>query len=368
MSWYRKNPLFALGMMVLALLALGELALIYERFAASRAAAKRVVQRQTDLQTVAQLTPPPKRDVAAAIETDLAKAQAALESMQGELKGRGPYAEKMRSEKTPAARTDAFFDLAAFVERTRELARKTNVMIAPEAARFGFAVYANEGPVPEHFEPVFRQRQIAEFLVKSLIAAKPRSLLSVKRERTMSKADREAQAQAAANGEPPPEIESGEDGPDYFKVDPRMTARRPGYLDTIGFRFVFTSETAALRTFLNSLAVFELPILVREVEVDTATTEETAAVATEDASSADSSAASTAAPSVVLSLDGTEQPVVAENRPAALKQPVSRAARPTSTPIVSNQPLKFTVTVEFVELVAPPQEAAEPTPAAPPAS
>ena len=124
MSWYRKYPLFAIGLTLCGLVALAELALIYERFSASRDATRRIEQRRIELEGMAQLTPPPTREVAAAIESDLAKAQKSLVAMQGELTGRGPAAERMRNTKVPVARTDAFFDLATFVERTRAVAEK----------------------------------------------------------------------------------------------------------------------------------------------------------------------------------------------------------------------------------------------------
>ncbi len=363
MSWYRKNPLFAIGLSICVLLALGELALIYERWAASRAAAKRLEQRQSELAGMSQLLPPPTREVATAIETDLAKAQASLASMQSELKGRGPAAERIRSAKLPTARTDAYFDLATFVERTRDQAKKLDVDLRPEAARLGFAAYANEGPVQDHIEPVFRQRQIAQYLVEALIEARPRALLTVKRERTLSKADREARAAALASGEPAPE-NSGEDGPDYFTIDPRVSARAPGFIDTTAFRFAFIGQTAALRTFLNKLASFELPVLVREVEVEVATLEEaTAQAPAEDAATADAAAldAAAAAPSVVLSVPDE----TGAAKPAPKPATSTRAARAAAaTPIVSKPLSKFTVTVEFVELV-PPAAAPADAPAAP---
>lgn len=366
MSWYRKNPLFAIGLSLCALLALGELALIYERWAASRAAAKRLEQRQVELAGMSQLLPPPTREVATAIEADLAKAQASLAAMQGELKGRGPAAERIRSAKLPTARTDAYFDLATFVERMRDQAKKLDVDLRPEAARLGFAAYANEGPVQDHIEPVFRQRLIGQYLVEALIEARPRALLFVKRERTLSRADREARAAALANGEPPPE-NFGEEGPDYFTIDPRVSARVPGYIDTTAFRFVFIGQTAALRTFLNKLASFELPVLVREVEVEVATLEEaTAQASAEDAAPGDAAAAeaaslAAAAPSVVLSIPAP----AGTARPASKAAPSPRASRAAAaTPIVSKPLSKFTVTVEFVELV-PPAGAPADAPAAP---
>ncbi len=360
MSWYRKNPLFAAGLGVCSLLALGEMALIYERWSAARDGTKRFEQRKLELESMAQLIPPPTRPIAAAIEADLAKAQKALDSMQAELKGRGPAAERIRSAKAPTARTDAYFDLATFVERTREQAKKLDVEVRPEAARFGFAAFANEGPVQDHIEPVFRQRQIAQYLVESLIEARPRALLAVKREHTVTKAEREARAAAVANGEPAV-ASSGEDGPDYFTIDPRVSARVPGYIDTTAFRFVFIGQTAALRTFLNRLASFELPVLVREVEVDVATAEEsTSQVSAEESAAATADVlAAAAAPSVVLSVEPAAEK-------AAVAKPAPRAARAsTATPIVSKPLSKFTVLVEFVELVPPPSapaDAAAPAP------
>lgn len=351
MSFYRKNPLFTLVLTICGVLALGELALTYERFAASRAAAKRLAQRKEELQGMAALTPPPTREVAAAIEQDLTKAQAALASMQSELKGRGPAAERLHSAKVPAARTDAYFDLATFVEKMRESAKKHDVEIRPEAARFGFAAYANEGPVQEHIEPVFRQRQIAQYLIEALVEARPRALFSVKREATISKAEREARAAALANGETPPELNTGDSGPDYFIIDPAMTARAAGFIDTTAFRFVFTGQTAALRNFLNRLAAFELPVLVREVEVEPATAEEAAtqAAVEESVAQTEPPAAPANAASVVLSLDGLAP---AAKAPAA-KSTASAARASAATPLVSKPLSKFTVTVEFVELVPP---------------
>jgi hypothetical protein len=367
-SFHRKNPLFAFAMLVCAVVALGELALIHERFTASRAAARRLEQRKGELATTATLIPAPTREIAAAIQADLTRAQASLASMQAELKGRGPSAERIHNAKVPAARTDAYFDLATFVEKMRELARKNDVDLRPEAARFGFAAYANEGPLPDHIEPVFRQRQVAQYLVEALLEARPRALLAVKRERTVTKAEREERAAALANGGTPPEptSEPAEEGPDIFAIDKRITARAPGYIDTLPFRFVFTGQTAALRTFLNKLASFELPVLVREVEVDTATAEETAAsTPAEGEAVANETAAAPASasppPSVVLSLD-----------PPAAKAPAARVAprttrAPVAAPIVTKPLSKFTVTVEFVELVPPPAPPpAEAAPSPPP--
>ncbi len=358
MSWFRKYPFFAIGLTLCGVVAAGELALIFERFTATREAAKRLEQRRAEVEAMAQLTPPPTREVAAAIEADLAKALKSLAAMQGELTGHGPAAERLLTAKVPVARTDAFFDLATYGEKMKELAEKDGVEVRPEAARFGFSLYANEGPEIERIEPVFRQRLIAEYLLVALLEARPRALFSMKRERTMTKAERQARIASQSGGEvvdvPTSEVES--ESSDFFEIDPRASAKVPNHIDTEAFRFVFTGQTAALRNFLNRIASFELPVVVREVEVDTATQEEMAPpAAAESVDSAEPGAE--ASPPVVL----TTEPVV-----PAKEAPPARAPRvPTATPIVLKSVSKYTVTVEFIELVTAPPSPVEEQPAPP---
>jgi hypothetical protein len=118
-------------------------------------------------------------------------------------------------------------------------------------------------------------------------------------------------------------------------VDPRASARVPGYLETTAFRISFVGQTASLRSFLNKLASFELPVLVREVEVEPASANEAA----EPAAVADEGA--NAAPSVVLAAKPASKPAVAAVRPSG------------AAPIVTKPWCRFTVTVEYIELVAP---------------
>src|SRR5581483_9138980 len=176
-----------------------------------------------------------------------------------------------------------------------------------------------------------------------------RALLAVKRERPLTKKerdDRAAAAAAAANGSPPPEptadapAVASEDSPDYFVLDARNSVRAPGFLDSTAFRVTFVGQTAALRAFLNRLASFELPVLVREVEVEPASADESQPTATVEDTSPDPTAGNAA--SVVLSANPA--------KPA----PKIPAPRPSNVaPIVAKPISKFTVTVEYIELVPP---------------
>lgn len=378
MSRRHRSPFFVGALTFCAALAVGELYLIYERWSAAREAAAKLIQRQSELMAIATAIPPPTREVATAIEEDLAQAQLTLAAMQAELKGRGPAAERLRTTRVPAARTDAYFDLASYVERLRERARKNEVAIRPDAARFGFAAHANEGPELERIEPVFRQRLLAQYLLECLLDARPRAILAVKRELPLTAPEREgreaaaaeAAAVVAAGGDSAdtnsPEFEVPE-GPDYFAIDPRVSARKAGFIDTIAFKFVFTGQTAALRSFLNRLASFELPVLVREVEVELASSEEAADVTSDELAEPElgASALPAAPSSVVLSVNPEPLGNAAISPRPSASAGRAPTRRTTEIPIVAKSVSKFTVTVEFVELVTPPpppEEAPAPAP------
>lgn len=352
MSVLKKNPVFASMIGVCVVLAAGEGWCIYVRSTAARAAATVLEQKKSELQAMADLVPVPTPGVAAAVEADLARGQRALAAMEAELKGRGAAAERLRVTRVPAARTDAYFDLATFVEKMRARAKKQEVDLRPEAARFGFATYANEGPETERMAAIFHQRLVAQYLIEALLECRPTALLAVQRERVLTKAERDARdaavqaaKEAAAGGQPSGPVTDGSfaatpDGPDFFAIDPRASARVPGALDALAFRFAFTGHTAVLRAFLNKLAAFELPVLVREVEVLPASADDAAPSATEEA-------ATTAGPapaSIVLTTDASA-PSPGGQRPAV--------KTPAIAPIVAKPLSKFTVTVEYISLVPP---------------
>jgi len=219
----KKSSPFSVGLVLIGLVAAGKLG-------ASGSALKPLSLQSRSSSGCAAILPrsprrqpAPSREIATLIESDLARAQSALATMQAELRGRGPAAARLAATKAPVARTDAFFDLATFVERSRATAQKQGVTVAPAAAHFGFSLYANEGPEAALIEPVFRQRLVAEYLVEALLAARPRALLAVQRERPLTaeerKARMEALAAAAADPAAAPVVateSASQLSPDYF--------------------------------------------------------------------------------------------------------------------------------------------------------
>lgn len=334
MASFKSNPIFCsvLGVLGLAVAAAGWG--IYDRSAAADKNAAQLAQKRNELNALQAVKPVPSEASKAAVEADLARTEIALTKMREELKGRGPVAEGLRNTQPPTEPTEVFFNLETFVEKMRQKAQAAEVKVKPDE-RFGFYTYDRTGPERDLIPQVFRQRLVAEYLVEALINARPNELLSLQRERPLTKAE----ITALAAGQTPSRPVSAGSTPgnaDFFDIDPRISARVPGFVGASAFRLTFVSQTESLRILLNKLATFELPLVVRSVEVEpVAKTQGTAA----------------AAPANTLaSIFGTAAPAA-----AATAEP----AKPK--PLVEKVLSKFTVTVELIDLVEAPATEATPT-------
>ena len=235
-----------------------------ERLLAARALAH-LAQKHRERDGLARQSPALSGENSQAIAEDLAAAGQVLTAFRAALAGRDA---RLLAEPPPAKSIDVFFGLAAFVEKTRALAAHMQVVIPPDE-RFGFASHANQGPEGDLVPAVFRQRILVQYLVESLIESHPRALLSVQRERPLTAAQRTARNQPPQPGAPfvPPAQATGGVPADFFVLDPQLSVRQPGRIDSEAFRLEFTGQTSALRSFLNTLATYRLPLIVRSVEV-----------------------------------------------------------------------------------------------------
>jgi hypothetical protein len=186
------------------------------------------------------------------LEAELAREKQRLEELRSEFRGRGPEAERLRAARPPVRSSDAFFDLVTFVDDMRERARSAGVELKADEY-FGFAEYRRAGPETALIPTVFRDRQFAGYLLGALFQARPRALISIRRERP-----RGASGTAASTT-------------DYFDFEAGTPA--PGGSRSIhgrGFRLTFTGHTDTLRLLLNRLSGFDLPVIARAVEVEPA--------------------------------------------------------------------------------------------------
>ncbi len=235
-----------------------------ERLQARHAVAS-LAQKKQERDRLARQSPALSEENEQAIGRDLAGAEKMLGAWQAALQGRDA---QLLAVDPPDKSIDAYFDIAAFVEKTRALAVRAQVTHKPDE-HFGFATHASEGPGTELAPAVFRQRIVLQYLVETLIEARPLAVLTVQRERPLTLAQRNQRNHLAPPGTNGTATDghSGQPG-DFFDFDKHISLRVPGLVDSEAYRLEFTGQTRAVRAFLNSLASFRLPIVVRSVEAE----------------------------------------------------------------------------------------------------
>jgi hypothetical protein len=366
MASFKSYPIFYSLLAALGLAAVGSGWCIYERSQTAHSSAKTLAKKRGELTALTSSQPTPSEANKTLVNADLARSIAALGQMRAELKGSGPAAEALLKSKAayshfmaayaltgdarataltkasdelrkftpplPSEPTHLFFNIATFVELMRDNALAAKIKIKADE-RFGFTTYANAGPERELIPQVYRQRQVAEYLLGALFKAAPSELVSLQRERPADSGGNPAKPSAPAARSGSTTVGTNID---YFDMDSRITARVPGFVGASAFRLTFIGDTASLRTLLNKLATFELPLVVRGVEVDPIIKVQ----ATEKVTPANT----------LSSIFGTTPAATAAVEPVKPK------------PLVDKVLSKFTVTVELIDLVDTTPTEATPTP------
>jgi len=238
-----------------------------------------LIQKIAEIERLQRQRPGPTDENLRRAREDFAQNAGVLTTMLRELRVSEPdQLDYFKDE--PQDRMDAWFDIEKFVDAMRASVAEAGVMMRSDE-RFGFSAYTYEGPEPELIRPVHRQLRIVEYLLGALVAARPRTLASVQREdpRTITRSGEPAgtgtPAPAARTPTAPRSASSAGSGAtsadaasDLFTIDPQVSARTPGYVDTMAFRLTFTGHTSSLRGFMNALAVPRIPLVVRSVEVE----------------------------------------------------------------------------------------------------
>ncbi len=307
MNWLKRNPLLGAVLLACTLSIAAEGWFLAQARQLGTRALAGLEQKKQERDWLGRQSPTLSVANEQAINRDLAQADEVLADLRTALQGRAP---KILATPLPVKPIDAYFDLAAFIEKLRATAARAGVALKPDE-RFGFATHSNEGPEADLVPAVFRQRLVGQCLVEALLEARPRALVSVQRERPLTAAQRAWRNQP---GQPPASVPgapaAGGVAADFFEFDAPGSLRVPGRVESMAFRVEFTGQTPALRTFLNNLAVLPLPIIARRVEVE---------------------------------------PLAGEATPPAGLAPGA------PVPLVAQNFSKFAVVVEWVEPLAPPE-------------
>ncbi|MBI2517886.1 MAG: hypothetical protein HYV95_13360 [Opitutae bacterium] len=213
-----------------------------------------------------RLNPAPSQANEEAIAAELRVATQTLETLRAALQGREADA---LTGPPPARPLDIYFEYAGFVDRARVLAERMHVRLKGDE-RFGFASFTKESSAAALLPVVHRQRIVVQQMVETLLEAGPQELLFVQRERPLTVAQRSLRPALSPVENAHAAFVDGTDeiAADFFLPDERLTLRAPGLVNTSAFRVEFTGQTRVLRSFLNSLAEFRLPLVVRSVEVE----------------------------------------------------------------------------------------------------
>lgn len=233
-------------------------ALAWERWHKAVEYQRELKRADAELRELLIVTPPLSRQTTGALEEELSASLLMADELREKLTALKQTTNRVEPASKIIERADAYFEIAAFIERMREQATKHGVQLETDE-RFGFADFAHKGPEPDDIPMVLRERMATESLLNALFHARPQQILAVQRERRVEDAAR------AASRIP---VNSASVGKDYFPWDARVSAGLPGLTVASALRVSFVGQTVSLRTLLGELGKFELPLFVRSVEVE----------------------------------------------------------------------------------------------------
>lgn len=197
----------------------------------------------------------------------------------------------------------------------------------PQNFAFGFDRYIGEASVPGNRDTIpliDKQRQILKDILDKLIASNPKSIDAVARE--------EVEVAASTGGNTQNNENRG------FRIDPAISARVPGAIETMAFKVSFTGYTQSLRLFLNAMTEFNLPVVVRSINVErVAKANEKKAAPRNDLNS-------------IFGVFGGQDTSATQEAP-----------KPEAKPVISDNLSKYTLILEFIDIVLPAQVEEEPS-------
>lgn len=258
MAWLKRNLLFTIIMVLLVAVLAVEIFFVLGRRQTAQQAETEFQKRVEEHQNLVQKQVLPHENNVALTQAEIERQREELLLYNQAMRGSEELHEQFQAH--PTTRADAFFDIASFVEEYRRRAEAANISI-PENEHFGFAAYSTAGPEERQLANVYKQRVITAHILDQLFAAGPQALLGVQRpgggeaaaseDRMMGRGGQQQSAGAPAQ----------------FRIDPQFSAAIPDVAQALPFQITFTGRSETLRDFLNSMTSFEMPLLVRSVEV-----------------------------------------------------------------------------------------------------
>ena len=315
MGLFKKNPVFSILCAAGVLVFTGGAALVVMESGKLAKSKQQVASAEVQIKSLLQSSP-------ALTAENVQAAQKNAEELTAKLAGLREGLQRGSRLKLSNDGTRVMAGLQRYISSHRkQVANHKNAdgedveIKVPAEFAFGFEKYAKVADISEDASVIpqlDKQRQILRYVLNQLIASDPAGIQAVERELLKKTGP----------------TDTG------FQINPAISARVPGAIDTLAFRVTFTGYTPTLRKFLNKLAEFELPIVVRSIEVDRSKT-----------------SSSDAKPKRASNIDD----IFSVFGGAATSSGVPAAAKPAAnqTPVISETESSFTVTLEFIEIILP---------------
>lgn len=324
MGLFKKNPVFCIVCISALLVFAGVGTLVVIEFGKLSKAKQQSVHVDRQLQALMYAIPAPSADNLQAAQQNAANLKARLQNICETLK-RGSLLTISNDGMHVMSGLQNY--IANYRKRVTKHLNANEVAApiqVPDDFAFGFEAYIETTTISEgEFVPLLdQQRKVLSYILDQLIAADPAGIQAVEREAL--------------------ELPSSSRNAGFW-INPAVSARVPDAIDTLAFRITFTGYTSVLRTFLNNLARFELPIVVRSVEVERSSTNSSQAAVTNSQGNLDD----------IFSIFG-DTSSSSSATPAA-------APETNRKPVISETESSFTVTLEFIEIILTSDSEANPS-------
>ena len=135
---------------------------------------------------------------------------------------------------------------------------------------------------------------------------------------------------------------TSDSGDETFTIDPNITARKQGSLDTVAFKFVFAGHTDILRRFLNELKNFDAMLVVRSIDVKPAG---------ENVNTILNRKPEEEGMEGLADLFGVNNKKEDSQEGEQAQDSVAQTPQASKTPVVTDNLSEFSVVVEYVEVV-----------------
>ena len=255
MELFKKHILFFSGISIctIALIA----GLVFSVLAALDLSkkSKSFDRAERNLKRMLVASPSPVDENVIASDLNVLKLSEKLESIREELE-RGLEAEASIDGVRVAAGIQQYISKFTTLAKSHESEYGPSPIEIPEDFAFGFDRFKLESKVPDDPKEIAmldKQRDILDFLISELFATHPKGILAIKRQTAKQSDDNDFDDYYGDSS--------------IFNIGSSVTSKVEGAIDTIAFEISFSGKTNTLRGFLNRLAEFERPIVVRSINV-----------------------------------------------------------------------------------------------------